>query len=98
MERERERKGFRGLSTAAAASSCNAAATFDMTEEESARYAVYKGQEEIVRINFNWFSVPIFLQIYEENMLRHENILKFVAADNLGWTPFLINNFKYLKL
>ena len=41
---------------------------------------------------------PIFLQIYEENMLRHENILKFVAADNLGWTPFLINNFKYLKL
>ena len=39
----------------------------------------------------------IFLQIYEENMLRHENILKFVAADNLGWTSFLRNYFKYFE-
>ena len=30
-------------------------------------------------------------------MLRHENILKFVAADNLGWTSFLRNYLKYFE-
>ena len=73
-ERERERKGFSGLSTAAAASSCNAAATFDMTEEESARYAVYKGQEEIVRIDFNWSSVPIFLQAAKKGKIASASV------------------------
>ena len=75
MERGRERKGFRGLSTAAAASSCNAAATFDMTEEGSARDTVYKGQEEILRINFNWSSVPIFLQIFHKRLKKGRLLL-----------------------
>ena len=74
VEDEREEKGLGDCPPAAAASSCNAAATFDMTEEESARYAVYKGQEEIVRIDFNWSSVPIFLQAAKKGKIASASV------------------------